>query len=167
MKQVYHLFFLSLCIVSLSNCRRGGGMMGGGGPMEGAGPCPRCNQNRLADDNFRRERIDPFNQDAPFPNNNANLNQDFTGNLVGTGDNVVQDENLLGGTPGAQQLQGLFQPRNPATSDGTQEDAVEAPALHDEGSVDSNITTSPSPVQHGQTDPQANPTHTENGASSR
>ena len=81
--------------------------MGGGGPMEGSGPCRRCNQLQEADNDFRRERIDPFAQNAPFPNDNNILNKGIDGNLVGIGNNAVDEENILGGNPSQQSFQGL------------------------------------------------------------
>jgi len=107
--------------------------MGGGGPMEGGGPCGRCNQDRAAQDDFRRERIDPFAQNAPFPGENNNLNQDINGNLIGNGENLVQDENILGANNGGQRpLEGLPGLQAPAQPGGSFNPAVEAPELETE-----------------------------------
>lgn len=107
--------------------------MGGGGPMEGGGPCGRCNQERAAQNDFRRDRIDPFDQNAPFPGGNNNLNQDINGNFLGNNDNLVQDENILGANLGGQQpfegLPGLQAPAQPGDSINP---AVEAPELETE-----------------------------------
>ncbi len=94
MKSVFKTSFLILCLISLANCRRGGGgpMDGGGGPMGGAGPCPRCNKNREANnDALRRDRINPFDQ-APFPRAKDPNNLDIGGGLGGIGDPSVEGQ---------------------------------------------------------------------------
>lgn len=65
MKAIKHSFFLFLCLLSLANCRRGGGGPMGDGPMGGgpagqAGPCSKCKE-RLQEQ-LARERLQP----APF-----------------------------------------------------------------------------------------------------
>jgi len=68
MKGIKHSFILFLCLLSLANCRRGGGGPMGDGPMGGgpagqAGPCSKCKE-RLQEQ-LARERLQP----APFAEN--------------------------------------------------------------------------------------------------
>ncbi|MBM4318002.1 MAG: hypothetical protein FJ116_11050 [Deltaproteobacteria bacterium] len=94
MKAIKHSFFLFLCLLSLANCRRGGGGPMGDGPMGGgpagqAGPCPKC-KKRLQEQ-LARERL----QAAPFAENvDPNINS--LDGVPTLGGGLVRPENLLG-----------------------------------------------------------------------
>jgi len=97
MKAIKHSFFLFLCLLSLANCRRGGGGPMGDGPMGGgpagqAGPCPKCKE-RLQEQ-LARERL----RAAPFPRDlTSNINS-FDGGSASSGEAVIPQE-LLNSIP--------------------------------------------------------------------
>jgi len=94
MKAIKHSFFLFLCLLSLANCRRGGGGPMGDGPMGGgpagqAGPCPKC-KKRLQEQ-LARERLQP----APFAENiDPNINS--LDGVPTLGGGLVRREDLSG-----------------------------------------------------------------------
>jgi hypothetical protein len=93
LKNSFKVLMLFICLISLANCRRNGPM--GGGPMEGAGPCRRCNNLGRNPNNqdFIRERNPNFL--APFPNANQNNlgSLDLSGS-IGDGSEPVEPENM-------------------------------------------------------------------------
>ena len=95
MHRFRNILLITLCLFSLANCRRGGGMMGGGGPMEGAGPCGRCNPGPQGGAPFERERLNGFNDAAPFPTE-PNIDPNLQGNPIQIGGApIVQDQGLF------------------------------------------------------------------------
>lgn len=91
MKAIKHSFFLFLCLLSLANCRRGGGGPMGDGPMGGgpagqAGPCSKCKE-RLQEQLARERR-----EAAPFPGNlTSNINSLEGVSTLGGGLRVQED----------------------------------------------------------------------------
>lgn len=153
MKKIRQGLLMFICLLSLANCRRGGGMMGGGGPMEGAGPCRRCNPGPQNPENFERERLNAINETAPFPIE-TNTSPEVEGNPIQNGDIPVVNglsEGLIGSN-GA-----IVPPVSMQELGG----AVEAPALPGEEPTDPSVdpATVETIIVPRDTSSQETPTH--------